>query len=228
VSGVLAYALGCYRRQPVLFALLALGVVAPYELIVLAVTGTTPFGQQRASVSTALILSLIDFVVVGPLIASFYVHAVRDMDAGAGPVSRDVVARGLRALPTVAAAQIIATIGIGIGFVFFVIPGVILLLRWAVVAQAAALESENWVDALKRSAQLTRGHYWHVLGLVLLTGVIEVLLLDLGFSVAGSHVGVWQVVLGIVLETITRSVTALTLAVLYFDLSARRAAPAAL
>lgn len=208
--------------------LLALGVVAPYELIVLAITGTTPFGQQRGAVSTALILSLIDFVVVGPLIASFYIHAVRGMDEGRDPSPREVVARGLRVLPTVAAAQIIATICIGIGFLFFVIPGLILLLRWAVVAQTAALESDNWVEALKRSAQLTRRNYLHVLGLILITGVIEILLLDLGFSVAGSHAGVWEVVLGIVLETITRSFTALTLAVLYFDLSARQAAVASL
>jgi hypothetical protein len=208
-----------------LFVLLAFGVVAPYELIVLAITGVTPFSQQRGSVSTAVILSLIDFVVVGPLIAAFYIHAVRDMDQGRSPSALDVVSRGLRVLPTVAAAQIIATLCIGIGLLFFVIPGVILLLRWAVVAQAAAMDNENWVEALKRSAALTRGNYWHVLGLILLTGVIEVLLLDVGFSVAGSHVGVWEVAVGILLETITRSFTALTLAVLYFDLTARQQVP---
>lgn len=208
--------MGCYRRHPLLFALLALGVVGPYELIVLAVTGTTPFGQQRGSVSTALVLLLISFVVVGPLIAAFYVHALRE------PVPREVVARGLRVLPNVAAAQIVATIGIAIGLLLFVIPGVILLLRWAVVAQAAAIANENWVDALKRSAELTRGNYWHVLGLILVTGVIEIVLIDIGFAVAGSRVGVWQVAVGIVVETITRSFTALTLSVLFFDLRARQ------
>jgi hypothetical protein len=199
-----------------------LSVVAPYELIVLAITGSTPLGQQRGSVSTALVLLLIGFVVVGPLIAAFYIHALRDSDQGREPVPREVVARGLRVLPNVAAAQIVATIGIAIGLLLFVIPGVILLLRWAVVAQAAAIANENWVEALKRSAELTRGHYWHVLGLVLITGVIEIVLLDIGFAVAGSRTGVWEVIVGIVVETITRSFTALTLSVLFFDLRARQ------
>jgi hypothetical protein len=202
-------------------------VIVPYELIVLAITGATPVGQQREPLSTALLLSLIDFVVVGSLVASFYVHAVRGMADDSGPASRDVVERGLRALPTVAAAQIIAAIGIGIGFLFFVIPGVILLLRWAVVAQAAALESDNWIDALKRSAQLTRRNYLHVLGLLLITGVIGNVLIGVGYAIAGTHAGVWEVALGIVIETIVRSFAALTQAVLYFDLSARQAAPAA-
>lgn len=197
-------------------------MVAPYELIVLAITGSTPLGQQRGSVSTALVLLLIGFVVVGPLIAAFYIHALRDSDQGREPVPREVVARGLRVLPNVAAAQIVATIGIAIGLLLFVIPGVILLLRWAVVAQAAAIANENWVEALKRSAELTRGHYWHVLGLVLITGVIEIVLLDIGFAVAGSRTGVWEVIVGIVVETITRSFTALTLSVLFFDLRARQ------
>jgi hypothetical protein len=211
----------------VLFVGLALCVIVPYELIVLAITGATPVGQQREPLSTALLLSLIDFVVVGSLVASFYVHAVRGMAEGPGAASRDIVERGLRALPTVAAAQIIAAIGIGIGFLFFVIPGVILLLRWAVVAQAAALESENWVDALKRSAQLTRRNYLHVLGLLLITGVIGNVLIGVGYAIAGTRAGVWEVTLGIVIEVIVRSFAALTQAVLYFDLSARQAAPAA-
>jgi hypothetical protein len=204
-----------------------LGVVGPYELIVLAVTGTSPFGQQRGSVSTALVLSLIDFVVVGPLISAFYIYAVRGIDRGQPVAPREVVTRGLRVLPTVAAAEIVATIGIGIGFVLLIIPGVILLLRWAVVAQAAALDSENWVEALRRSAELTRGNYLHVLGLVLVTGLIEVVLLDLGFAAAGSHAGAWEVAVGIVVETIARSFTALTLAVLFFDLKARQREPVA-
>jgi hypothetical protein len=222
VLEILSCAVGCYRRHPLLFALLALGVVAPYELIVLAITGSTPLGQQRGSVSTALVLLLIGFVVVGPLIAAFYIHALRDSDQGRAPVPREVVARGLRVLPNVAAAQIVATIGIAVGLLLFVIPGVILLLRWAVVAQAAAIANENWVEALKRSAELTRRHYWHVLGLVLITGVIEIVLLDIGFAVAGSRTGVLEVIVGIVFETITRSFTALTLSVLFFDLRARQ------
>jgi hypothetical protein len=220
---IISFALQVYRRYPLLFALLALGVVAPYELIVLAVTGRSPFGQQSGTVSSVLVLSLLEFAVVGPLISALHIHAVQSIAGGEQPDLGEVAARGLRVLPTVAAAQIVATLGIGLGFILLVIPGVLLLLRWAVVAQAAAIENESWIDALRRSAQLTRGNYLHVLGLVAITGVVAIGLRDVGLLLAGSHAQAQNVAVGIVVETVARSFMALTFAVLFFDLVARRA-----
>ena len=151
-------------------------------------------------------------------------HAVTQIGRGGRPSLAEVTLRGLRVLPVVAAAEIIATLGIGLGFLALVVPGVILLVRWAVVAQAAALESENWVEALKRSAALTRGNYLHVLGLLLITGLVAIFVRDLGAAAAGKHATVVAVVVGIVVETITRSLIALCGAVLYFDLTARQEA----
>jgi hypothetical protein len=203
------------------FALLALCVVAPYELIVTAVTGKSPYGAQ-SSVSSTVTLFLIDYVLVGPLISALHIHAVRTVGSGDAPRLGDVALRGLRVLPTVAAAQIIATIGIVAGFLAFIVPGVILLIRWAVVAQAAAIESENWVEALKRSAELTAGNYLHVIGLLISAGLIAAILTNIGIAIAGTHTTVASIALAIVVETIARSFVAITSAVLYFDLVARR------
>jgi hypothetical protein len=196
-------------------------VVAPYELIVVAVTGKSPYGAQ-SSVSSTVTLFLIDYVLVGPLISALHVHAVRAVGADETPRLGPVAMRGLRVLPTVAAAQIIATIGIVAGFFAFIIPGVILLIRWAVVAQAAALESENWVEALKRSSELTVGNYLHVLGLLITAGLISAVLTNAGIAIAGTRTTVAAIVIAIVVETLARSFVAITSAVLYFDLLARR------
>jgi hypothetical protein len=195
--------------------------VAPYELVVLAAIGHSPFAAQMGNVSAALILTLIDFVVVGPLISALYIHAVRAVADRQRPEPRQVVLRGLRVLPNVAAAQIVATIGIAIGFLALVIPGVLLLIRWAVVAQAAAIENENWIEALRRSGQLTAHNYLHVLGVLLLTGLIAVGLRNLGLAVLGSRTNASAVAVGIVVETVARSFVALCTAVLFFDLLAR-------
>jgi len=197
-------------------------VVAPYELIVLAVTGRSPFATQTGSVSAVLTIALIDFVVVGPLISALYIHAVRAIGDGQEPQPGQVVLRGLRVLPTVAAAQIVATLAIAAGFVALVVPGIFLLIRLAVVAQAAAIENENWIEALRRSWQLTAGSALHVVGLLLLTGVIAVLLRNIGLSIVGSHSSAGAVAAGIVVETLARSFVALCTAVLFFDLLARR------
>jgi hypothetical protein len=120
---------------------------------------------------------------------------------------------------------IAAGLGIALGLFALIIPGIILALRWSVVAQAAAVEREGWLPALKRSGELTRGNYWRILGLLLITG-----LLSGGVTLAASAVplgstsGAASVALGIIARTLTASFTALMLALLYFDLRARKAA----
>jgi hypothetical protein len=49
-----------YRRYPLLFLVLAAGVIVPYELIALAATGTGSFSRANASVGVQLFLSLAD------------------------------------------------------------------------------------------------------------------------------------------------------------------------
>lgn len=196
-------------------------MVAPYELLVLAATGRSPFAKQP-HLFTAIVLTVIEFVIVSPLISALYIHAVRSIDAGQAPRLSRVAVRGLAVLPTVAAAEIIATLGIAIGALAFIIPGVILLIRWAVVAQVAAVEDTDWVTALRRSGELTAGHYLHVLGVVFAAGVIAALVTNLGVTIVREQVTVPALTLGIVVETTARSFVALTLAVLFFDLLARR------
>ena len=116
---------------------------------------------------TTVILLLVAFALVGPLVSALYVNALVAIGEGRGPSIADVARQGLRALPVVAAAQIVAGIGIGVGFVLFIVPGVILALRFAVVAQVAAIERTDWPGALRRSAVLTRGNYLRILALLL-------------------------------------------------------------
>jgi hypothetical protein len=223
VAEILGAALTLYARYPVLFVVLALAVVAPYELLVLATVGSSPLGGRNGHASTALILILLDFALIQPLIAALYAHAVVMIGGGEQSSLSVVVARVVRVLPVVAAAQIVAGLGIGIGFIAFVIPGIWLLIRWAVVAQVAALEHPDWIGALRRGAQLTRGHYLHIFGLILVMAIVNVALGEAGLGIAGESTRAIDVAFGIAVETLIRSFTALTTAMLYFDLLARYA-----
>ena len=218
---IITTALSMYRAYPFLFLGLALAVIAPYELIVLAVTKTPPLGQQTSSLKTALILALIAFALVGPLVSALYVHALVAIGRNERPSLRTVAVSGLKVLPVVAAAQIIAGIAIAVGFVLFVIPGVFLALRFAVVAQVAAIEGTDWPGALKRSAQLTSRNYLRILGLLVCVYLVNLLLTRLGIVIAGTRNGVGEVAVGIVAATLTQSFAALTVAILYFDLRIR-------
>jgi hypothetical protein len=221
VTEIVRAALRAFGRYPALFALLALAVVAPYELVVLAVTGAAPLGEPNVSAATWLTLTLVDFALIGPLVSALYVQAVITMGHGEPPRLADVARRGLKVLPVVVAAQIIAGLGIGVGLFLLIVPGIILAIRWAVVAQVAAIERTDWIGALRRSAELTRGHYAHVLGLLALTSAVTLGVTLAGEAIAGNGAHAPEVILGIAVATLTRMFAALNTAILYFDLLAR-------
>jgi hypothetical protein len=223
VAQIIGEALDIYQRFPLLFLTLALGVIAPYELVVLAATGHGPLASSaHQNLGVTYLVELVDLALVGPLISALHMHAVVLISERSTPRLGDVALRGLRVLPVVAAAAIIAALGIGVGFLALIVPGVLLLLRWSVVAQVAAVENEGWQAALARSRELTRGHYRHILGLVVITALLGAGIQAGASSIpVGAASGAASVALGIASRTIISSFSALTLALLYFDLRAR-------
>lgn len=227
VAEIIGEALEIYQRYPLLFGALALGVIAPYELAVLAATGRGPLASAaHQNVGVFYLLLLLDTALVGPLVSALHIHAVALIGEGCRPRLAQVAVRGLRVLPVVVAAAIVAGLGIAAGFIALIVPGVLLLLRWAVVAQVAAVEHEGWMPSLSRSRELTRGHYGHIFGLLLITGLLSAgITFGARLIPLGSSSGAASVAVGIAARTITASFSALTLAILYFDLRARKQAP---
>lgn len=212
-----------YAAYPLLFLLLALAVIAPFDLAFLAAAGHAPLQRGHESATATVLEGILQLALITPLISALHLHAVELAGQGERPRLGVVAAQGLRVLPVVAAASIISGIGVAIGFVFLIIPGLYLALRWAVVAQAAAAERGSWTDALARSSALTRGLFGHVFGVLLLAGIFGWLVrlitraVDVGSTSAGA------VALGIAADTVTASFGALILALLYFDLRSRPA-----
>lgn len=212
-----------YWRYPLLFAILAAAAMVPFELIVLAATGYGPLRHGHENLGVSWLLLLIRSSLITPLISALHMHAVVTIAERRRPRLVEVARRGAMVLPVVAAAEIVADIGIFLGSIALVVPGILLAVRWAVVAQAAALEGEDWVDALRSSRRLTSGHGWHVVGLILLVGVLNAAVLFGARSIPlGSSSGAGSVAVGTTVETLVASFSALTLALLYFDLQARR------
>jgi len=222
VGKLVAATFALYRRYPWLFLVLAAAVIVPYELLSQALTGSSALSREDLDFATQSTLTLIAWTLVTPLVSALHVHAVTAVRDGREPQFGPVALQGIRALPVVAAASIVSGLGIGLGFLALIVPGVILLLRWAVVAQAAAIEREGWLPALRRSADLTDGHYAHILIFVLALGTIAgAPLLIAILALGGAEASPAAFLLGLALSVVGASLSALGYAVLYYDLIAR-------
>jgi hypothetical protein len=229
VAQIFGAAFRLYWAYPLLFLVLAVAVVAPYDLLILALTGTGPLAHHaHRSFGEFVLLDVLSFSLVGPLVSALHIHAVVLIGEGERPRLLAVARRGLAVLPIVAATEIAANIGIGLGFIALVVPGLFLAVRWAVAAQVAAIEDRSSLGALGRSGQLGAGRYVEIFWLMICGATLSLALrFGTGFAdsrattESGSSTG-GAVVLGIAVNTIVASLVALVLAILYFDLRARQ------
>lgn len=219
---LVADTVGLYRRYPLIFPVLAAAVIVPYDAIVLVATGCGVLTRSSLSFGVESLLTLIEWCLIGPLISALHVHAVREAREGRRPRLVAVARQGFRVLPVVVAASIISGLGMAAGFVALVIPGIILWLRWMVVAQSAAIDHDGWMPALSRSAQLTDGRYGHVFVFVIYLTVVTMVptfLVGLGFEDDTTTAASFLV--GLLVQVFALSFGALATALLYFDLRTR-------
>ena len=94
------------------------------------------------------------------------------------------------------AVSLLSAFGMALGFLLFVVPGCILMTRWAVAVPVAMLEEGNARDAMKRSGDMVAGNGWCIfrvlLGVGFLTGIVTI-----PFALVSAHAGVfgWWVAL---------------------------------
>ncbi len=167
--------LSLYGDYPWLFLFLAFVVMAPWDLAKLAVTGIGPLGDARhVGFLERESLGLLDLLLISPLISAMHVHAVVAIGDAQRPRLGAVASKGLRVLPVVGVAALIAGVGVEIGFFALVIPGIVLWIRLSVVPQAAAIERDGVREALRSSWRLTRDHGSHIFGLLIAFAILGV------------------------------------------------------
>ena len=115
-------------------------------------------------------------MVIAALVQGALTRAVVSANEGRRASFGECLATGLQVFLPLIALSILFSIGVGIGFVLLLVPGIILLLMWAVAVPALVVERTGVFGAFRRSAELTKGSRWKILGLFLVLLVIYWLL----------------------------------------------------
>ena len=204
LSGVLGEAWQMYKAHA--WHLLAIAFVIYLAAAVIAAL----FALGGTSVG-AVLGSLVE-IVAAFLLQATLVKAVQDVRDGRADLSLGETVRAATPyLGAVAGASILAGIAIAIGLFLLIVPGLILAMMWLFFGFIIVEQpTTGATDAIRRSAEITRGHRWPLFGLVLL-------LIGINF------IGLLACGVGLLF---TYGITAVTLAYAYKTLSGQPIVPA--
>jgi hypothetical protein len=111
--------------------------------------------------------SLITLFIHAFLQAIIFSVAMGEM-AGRPTEPREILAAGGKFFLPLFAVNLLALLGIAVGLILLVVPGVILAMMWFVVGPALVVERNGITEVFGRSADLTRDNRWRLLGLFLI------------------------------------------------------------
>jgi hypothetical protein len=208
---VISEAFSTYQREvgPLLGgALLVIGITSVIDLL-LGLTGSLFL------VVAGLIVGLIGQV----LYTGYVVKLVQDVRDGQLDQSMsELFSAAAPFVGTLILNGILYGIAVAIGFILLIVPGLILITIWSVVAPSIVVENKGVIEAFGRSRELVRDNGWNVFLTIFLVFLI-VAAVSVVFSIAGAAIGdAGRVILGTIGNILIVPVAALVSSILFFDL----------
>jgi hypothetical protein len=113
--------------------------------------------------------------------------------------------------------SLVVSILVGIGLIFFIIPGIILALMWIVSTPSMIVENKGVFDSMSRSSELTRGNRWRILGVGVLLLIAYIVLAAI-IALLAAITPILAIIGGIALLVAVYPYLAIIVSVLYFNL----------
>ena len=167
IGAILSRVFQYYREQA--------GVLLPAALIIFVPIALIAGALVAAGGGIVAVLGVI---LVSAVANAFYqatvVEAVRDIQDGKRDLDMGGLFRSaLQVLGPVLVAAILLGLGIAIGLVLLIVPGLILMTIWAVTIPTVVLERKSAIEALGRSRELVKGHGWQVFAVVIILAILQ-------------------------------------------------------
>jgi hypothetical protein len=240
IGEVLDVAFKLYFRNWAKFVGLVAVVVVPANVISgLVLASAADFavdGKLYASANSSLtgsriVIGLVTLIGILLSVAVAY-RAVTEAYMGHEPAAGESVRFAFARLFSVLWVSILFVLGVGIGFILLIIPGIYLLVSWSVTLPVLMVEGIKGRKALGRSLSLIDTRWWQtftiLLVLVILISVIPSVIAGLisdaivGSSSSVGTIVVVTTVVGTIVRIITLPALVAGVTVLYFDLRVRK------
>jgi hypothetical protein len=194
--------------------------------VVLGIAGVVSEILEASGGVVLTLVGLVIYIAAGVSYTGYVVKLVQDTRDGKMHHSvEELYESALPYIGTLILNGVLAAIGIGIGFVLLIVPGLILITIWAVVAPAIVIEDAGVIGAFGRSRELVRGHGWPVFGSIVLA-YLAVLIISFVSAGIGNAIAddTGHIILGVIGDIIAAPILALVASTLFFDLGGGEAA----
>lgn len=212
VGGTLSQAFSIYGSQA--------GVLLPLAFaIFLAVAVVAGLLASISWVLLPIVFAL--SVIANTLYQGMVVSLVADVQDGRRDSSiGDLVNSAAPVILPLFLAGLLAGLGIALGFVLLIVPGLFLLTIWSVIAPVIVLERTGVIEAFGRSRELVRGNGWQVFGVIVCVFLIIVVTRTVlgAIAVGIDDSVVMRTLFDVLGSTVTAPVVALVASVIYFHL----------
>jgi uncharacterized membrane protein len=232
---ILSEAFRIYKENAAKLLLIVAIIVVPLSFISAAgnrllgepklhrVGTTIEYSRSFGVTVAALLIAAVIGVITWAILQAAMLRGAAQATIG-DPVDVEASYRwGLRRFGSVLLLAILVGIVVVLGFILLIIPGIIFLVFLSVSEPALIVENRRGTEAMSRSWNLVRGHFWHALVVILVAAIITGVVQGILTAIGGDN---WFVrwIFTAIAQIITAPFTALVTVLLYLDLRARKEA----
>ena len=201
------------------------GVVFAPETRTEEIFGTTVEVTTR-SATVGLFVGLIAFVIAIIISAVLQAALIRGAAQGSigDPVDIDASYKwGFARFGSVLLISILVGLAVMGGLILLIIPGIIFAVMFSVSIPALVVENRKGTDAMSRSWNLVKGHFWHALVVIIVSAIIAGLIGGvigaIGTAISDNWFVTW--IFQAIAQILVAPFSALVSVLLYLDLRAR-------
>ena len=219
-EGVLSEAWDLYKRHWRHFLTISFVVYLAVALVALVLVALLTW---VGAILAAIVSLIATFWLQGALVT-----AVQDVRDGRADLSLGETFDHVRPqLPAIIVGGVLAGLGIALGLLLLIVPGLVLLTWWILIIPVIVLEKRRAGEAFGRSRELVRGHGWNVFGVIVLTILLFIAFrILLGLVLIPFADWLQSFLSEIIVGTLATPFVALAWTLLYYRLRAAKEAPA--
>lgn len=218
VGNLLSETFSIYFSNIIPFVILTTLALSP--VLVFGAWASSRGAQDPLALAAEPLSNLLNFFFA-PIATAGITYGVFQHMRGRNPSLGTCLSVGLSALLPILLLAIVQGVAIGCATCFFIIPGLMLTVRWIVAVPAAVEERPGLWDALNRSTYLTEGYRWEIFGVLAVLWIFYVAVIAGLTAAFGGEAAIKSggyMLITSILEILTTGIAATAYCVMYYRL----------